>query len=113
MNSLINASALVRAASATNNNHAFHPPRATIGCIQELIASNLQTAHPIRKFANAFLAVVAGVRAGERRPILLNTPQAGPFATPSSRGERENFWWLYPDSPERTAGRSPPPLPQP
>jgi len=57
MNSLMKTSALVRAATATNNNHAIHPPRATILCIQELIASNLQTALSLRKFANGCLAI--------------------------------------------------------
>ena len=37
-------------------------------------------------------------RAGERRPILLNTPLPDPLPARSSRGEGEDFWRLYPDA---------------
>src|SRR6266478_3335561 len=40
-------------------------------------------------------------RAGERRPLLLNAPHPNPLPARSSRGEGENFWWLYPDARER------------
>src|SRR5438093_6387075 len=38
-------------------------------------------------------------RAGERRPLLLNAPLPIPLPTRASRGEGENFWWLYQDAP--------------
>ena len=42
-------------------------------------------------------------RAGERRPLLLKEP----LPTRASRGEGENFWWLYQDAPlARPAGKS-------
>src|SRR5438876_6070969 len=55
MNSVMSTSALLRAVTAANNTHAIHQARPTIRCIDELIASNLQTTTAIRKFANASL----------------------------------------------------------
>src|SRR6266498_3647941 len=39
-------------------------------------------------------------RAGERRPVLFNSPHP----TRSSRGEGENFRWLYQDAPDPRHG---------
>src|SRR5207245_11428607 len=45
-------------------------------------------------------------RAGERRPLLLNAPLPSPLPTRASRGEGENFWWLYQDAPHGECPRA-------